>query len=122
MGIGAGAHGKYTCLESQRIIRRQKTRLPEHYLNYSTHPNGKTQTVDSDELSLEFMMNALRLNEGVPMAYFEQRTQLPLAHIETVIKRLQAQGLIENDTQQLSTTNLGHRFLNTVLESFEPDT
>lgn len=119
LAIGAGAHGKYTDIDNTRILRRQKTRLPEHYLDYSDQPRYKETIVDSEELSLEFMMNALRLNEGVPYAYFEQRTGLSQSSIQTVINSLQSQGLIERNPQQLVTTELGNRFLNTVLEKFE---
>lgn len=118
LGIGAGAHGKVTDIKNQRIIRTQKTRLPEHYLTLSDTPNSKSIIVERDELALEFMMNALRLHQGAPANYFIERTGLPLTAIETIVGELQQQGLMEQETSVLKTTELGQRFLNTVLQAF----
>lgn len=118
IGIGAGAHGKVTDLKQQRIIRRHKTRLPEHYLNGSDAPSFKENTVKRSELALEFMMNALRLNEGVPRDYFFSRTGLSIDAIEKPLNDLTRQGLLDTNEQQLKTSVLGQRFLNTVLTQF----
>lgn len=134
IGIGAGAHGKITSLidvNEPSIIRRQKTRLPEHYMDKATTPNtkqpvtkqsitkqsiAKQRPVDQTELPIEFLMNALRLNHGVPFALFVQRTGLALEPLMQAIKPLQQQGLLEHSSTTLNTTELGRRFLNTVLE------
>lgn len=116
IGIGAGAHGKLTNLKDSSIIRRQKTRLPEHYLRYDKHPKYKEHRVNNDELALEFMMNALRLNEGVPSDYFAQRTGLSLSTLQKPLNALYQQGLLAEPTERIMTTALGQRFLNTVLE------
>lgn len=116
IGIGAGAHGKLTNIEKQQIIRTQKTRLPEHYIQKSKKPNARYTVVEADELPIEFMMNALRLNQGVPIDFFSQRTGLPLQIVAPAIKRLQQQGLLDTNPQRIVTTDLGRRFLNTVLE------
>ena len=118
IGIGAGAHGKITHPQSQQIIRRQKTRLPEHYLNYQTAPNGKSIVVDQQELALEFMMNSLRLTKGVPQRYFAERTGFSLATIRPKISELIGKGLLEEHPSQLVTTALGQRYLNTALATF----
>jgi putative oxygen-independent coproporphyrinogen III oxidase len=116
IGIGAGAHGKLTNLKDSSIIRRQKTRLPEHYLRYDKYPKYKEHRVNNDELALEFMMNALRLNEGVPSDYFAQRTGLSLSTLQKPLNTLYQQGLLAEPTERIMTTTLGQRFLNTVLE------
>ncbi len=116
IGIGAGAHGKLTNLKDSSIIRRQKTRLPEHYLRYGKRPKYKEHRVNNDELALEFMMNALRLNEGVPSDYFAQRTGLSLSTLQKPLNALYQQGLLAEPTERIMTTALGQRFLNTVLE------
>ena len=118
IGIGAGAHGKITHPQNQQIIRRQKTRLPEHYLNYQTAPNGKSIVVDQQELALEFMMNSLRLTKGVPQRYFAERTGFSLATIRPKISELIGKGLLEEHPSQLVTTALGQRYLNTALATF----
>lgn len=129
IGIGAGAHGKLSNIQTQEVMRRQKTRLPEHYMNpnlsESTQeriaPTTKSNTVERDELTLEFMMNALRLNQGVPSQLFTERTGLPWSHIQPQLTRLQQQGLIDTDPSRIVTTELGQRFLNSVLEKFSTE-
>ncbi|ODS24566.1 YggW family oxidoreductase [Candidatus Endobugula sertula] len=118
IGIGAGAHGKLTDHHNSQIIRRQKARLPEHYLSSHGPPHHKESQVKRHELALEFMMNALRLNHGVPINYFSERTGLPFSHVASHINNLQKKGLLKNSDQRIVTTKLGHRFLNSVLETF----
>ncbi len=118
IGIGAGAHGKFTDIQQQKILRRQKTRLPEHYLNYDNAPSFKETETSIEELPLEFLMNTLRLNQGVPVQYFEERTGLSLGTIEQPLEKLVRQGLLEETSTYLKTTDLGQRFLNTILSQF----
>jgi len=131
LGIGAGAHGKITDVESQRILRRQKTRLPTHYLahNFSDHSSPETfiarsnnptkwLDVEQNALPLEFMMNALRLNEGVPSHLFAERTGLCPSVIAAKLDLLISRELLEKDPQRFSTTALGRRFLNEVISVF----
>lgn len=115
IGIGAGAHGKSTLVKQQNIVRRQKTRLPEHYLQGEQAPKYKEHTVDKSELPLEFLMNALRLNQGVPKTYFSQRTGLDWERIHPAIEKFEQQGLLEKDTECLKTSPLGQQFLNSLL-------
>ena len=115
IGIGAGAHGKLTDINNNCVIRRHKARLPGHYLKT---PSYKQSIVGSDELALEFMMNTLRLKQGVPLHYFEDRTGLTLNDIETRLKNLQEKGLLEKNAQTLCTTARGFSFLNSVLNEF----
>jgi putative oxygen-independent coproporphyrinogen III oxidase len=126
LGVGAGAHGKITDINNDQIIRRQKTRLPDHYLESVSLKNGKPpktkqHVVAKDELSLEFMMNALRLIEGVPCDFFESRTGLSLSDIHTSLARLQQQQLLADIPSHIKTTPLGQRFLNVVLEKFSEE-
>lgn len=118
IGIGAGAHGKVTDLKNQVIVRRQKTRLPEHYLNNESAPSFKETLVDKTELPLEFLMNALRLNDGVPSQYFTERTGLSLTVINEPLNELIQKGLLEHADNKLKTSALGQRFLNTILSRF----
>ncbi len=118
LGIGAGAHGKVTLAEKQTIIRTQKTRLPQDYLARQDNYLANTRTLSNEELPVEFLMNALRLNQGVPKAYFSQRTGLAFNHISEAWNKLEQQGLTKVVKDTLSTTALGHQFLNTVLAEF----
>ena len=115
IGIGAGAHGKWTDTHHQRIIRRQKTRLPEHYMNQDRLTRYKESVIDQDELPLEFLMNTLRLINGVPIQYFQERTGLPLSTIQPTLEKWVSQGLLEQYSKKLKTTSLGKQFLNTLL-------
>jgi oxygen-independent coproporphyrinogen-3 oxidase len=115
LAIGAGAHGKAS-LASGEIIRYWKTRQPDAYLKRIGSRTAGTQTVDADERPLEFMMNALRLQEGVDESLFSARTGLPLATIAAILEALRNEGLLE--THRLQATERGRQFLNSVLERF----
>ncbi|MEZ5530667.1 MAG: radical SAM family heme chaperone HemW [Porticoccaceae bacterium] len=118
LGIGAGAHGKITLPDEQRIIRTTKTRHPTDYLQRENSFIASCQQIDNSELALEFMMNALRLNAGVPKDYFSDRTGLSFRKIEPVCEELAKKGFIEKPDKMIRPTEKGHRFLNSVLEYF----
>ncbi len=131
LGVGAGAHGKITLPADNRILRLWKTRLPKHYLdaaqsqkistNLGGHQNvfgGGSDLLTPEALPLEFMMNALRLNAGVPQAYFNARTGLDWAVLESSWLALTQQGLVEVVNGFVRPTPLGRRFLNRVLQVF----
>lgn len=121
IGIGAGAHGKLTRLNSLgklQIERRNKARQPQHYLNYQQRITGfvaGSQQLTAAQLPLEFVMNALRLSEGVDINVFLQTTGLSVSALEPQRQHLIARGLLESNPQRLQTTSLGRRFLNEVL-------
>ncbi|MPN64606.1 hypothetical protein SDC9_212382 [bioreactor metagenome] len=64
------------------------------------------------------MLNALRLNEGVPMAMFEARTGLPAAAIADKLALARARGWLEPGDDWLRPTELGRRFANDVIGLF----
>jgi coproporphyrinogen III oxidase-like Fe-S oxidoreductase len=76
------------------------------------------QEVSRDELGFEFMMNALRLNEGFDSALFEQRTSLPLLTLQRELEMAEKRGLLSRDHRRIAPTRLGQRFLNDLLEIF----
>jgi oxygen-independent coproporphyrinogen-3 oxidase len=121
IGVGAGAHGKLTPGDGSYPLRRRKTRLPKHYLDAAHSPQNfcaGEDRIDSSKLKLEFLMNALRLNEGASSAMFEQRTGLKLSDLEPQWQRLKDQGLLEPSKSQIQASPMGLRFLNTLLEGF----
>jgi oxygen-independent coproporphyrinogen-3 oxidase len=119
LGIGAGAHGKQTL--GRRILRRAKQRSPSAYLAAAAAGAVQTQReVAPAERPVEFLLNALRLNAGVPAAMFVQRTHLPLETVAAPLAQARARGLLAADPRRLRPTADGLRFLNDLLALFEP--
>ena len=118
LGIGAGAHGKITIPEENQVIRTTKTRQPKDYLNRVGSPLAKKTEISKEDIILEFMMNGLRLNNGVPTHYLSSRTGVDEKSIKQKVSKLQSQGLMESSALRYQTTSLGYQFLNTVLQSF----
>ncbi len=123
LGIGAGAHSKLSFPAHNSIVRHSKARHPADYLKTATSPDrirGETLVSEADA-RLEFMMNALRLNNGFGVQEFEGRTGETIASVRRLIDQAQQDGLIERDLQQIKTTDLGARHLDTLLQRFMPD-
>lgn len=121
LGIGAGAHGKLTLAASGRIVRTVKPRHPASYLSavigVDTHAGTRTD-VAPDERPFEYMLNALRLAAGVPLADFPARTGLGIPRIRPALDRLRARGLLEESDGTVRASALGWRFLNDVQAAF----
>ena len=82
------------------------------------HVITETKTLDKDDLSLEFMMNAMRLSAGIDIELFSQRTGLSLTIIDDRLAQAQQAGLIENSVDMIKPTAKGLRYLNELLEVF----
>lgn len=123
LGIGAGAHCKISNANDSTIVRRAKQRTPRAYLQHAASERGIASHVAlaSPDLPFEYMMNALRLVDGVPRADFASRTGLTDEAIATVLQNAQERGWIADDPHWLRTTELGQRFLNDVIELFLPE-
>ncbi|MDR0779591.1 MAG: radical SAM family heme chaperone HemW [Pseudomonadales bacterium] len=116
LGIGAGAHGKFTGADGA-IHRTRKTLMPSHYLRGADGRLAQTRMIPVEELPFEFLLNALRLREGVPAALFSARTGLDLdAALGPALTRLRRDGLLVPGSTRLCTTPRGYNHLNTVLE------
>ena len=120
LGIGAGAHGKLTLGASQQVLRRWKLRHPTEYQAKAGTPAaiGGDEMLTASRLPFDFMLNALRLNAGVPMAMFEARTGLPRAAIADHLATAHARGWLEPDPDWLRPTEIGRRFANDVIGLF----
>lgn len=116
LAIGAGAHGKVSLDDG--IYRFQKTRLPKDYLDKIPAPHLNLNKIANEDLPFEFMMNALRLIDGVPAELYQQRTGLSLMQLEPILQRLKQQKLLLDSSSHLATTALGQRYLNSVLDAF----
>jgi oxygen-independent coproporphyrinogen-3 oxidase len=124
-GIGAGAHGKLTFELPDDIVRTEKPRQPREYQDRleampgaGAGPNGARRRVPRRELPFEFMLNALRLNEGFTLRDFEQRTGLSVQTLEPALRRAAGRGLLEATAEGWRPTELGSRFLNDLQGGF----
>jgi oxygen-independent coproporphyrinogen-3 oxidase len=118
LGIGAGAHSKLSF--SERIVRQMRTKQPMEYLKRvgDSTPVQEEHEVSRGDAVFEFMMNALRLTEGFPVALFSEHTGLPITAAEKPLVQAEAKGLIERDHERIRPTELGRRFLNDLLQMF----
>ena len=125
LGIGAGAHSKLTVPtpDGRRILRQMRWKLPKQYLAQvaAGRPIQDEFDVAAEELPFEFMMNALRLNQGFETTLFAERTGLPLEGIENTLRQAEQDGLIERTPGCIAPTRHGQRFLNRLLERFLAD-
>ena len=119
IGIGAGAHAKLTFAEDG-VMRRRKERHPGRYMERALAGSALSgeDRLQDDDLLMEFMLNVLRLNEGVQAAWFEQRTGLSLAAIGQRLALARAQGLLDRDESRIRPTALGRQYLNNLLLLF----
>ena len=121
LGLGAGAHSKLSFRD--HMVREMRFKHPETYLQRikSGQAVQERNIVGANDLPFEFMMNALRLNDGVPLALFSERTGLPITVVSKVLAQAETKQLITRDHQHLAPTAQGQRFLNDLLEMFLPE-
>jgi len=121
LGIGAGAHSKLSFPD--KVIRQARFKQPQAYMQQvgKDAPIQTEHEVDRDELGFEFMMNALRLNEGFDSVLFGERTSLPLLGIQRELAEAEQRGLLFRDHQRIAPTRMGQKFLNDLLAIFLRD-
>jgi oxygen-independent coproporphyrinogen-3 oxidase len=118
LGIGAGAHSKLSFHD--KVIRQVRYKQPQAYLDAvaKSAPVQEEHEVALVDIAFEFMMNALRLNEGFDSVLFQERTSLSLLSIRNELAEAERRGLLSRDQQCIAPTKLGQRFLNDLLEIF----
>ena len=120
LGVGPGAHAKLSFPD--RIERHAKLRNPESWMQASLKRDqshlAEKRVVGASDLPFEFMLNALRLQQGVPTHFFQDRTGLSIAMIHQQIQRAVSQGLLAADPTRLVATPHGWHFLNDLQEIF----
>ena len=121
LGIGAGAHSKLSFAD--RVIRQVRYKQPKQYLEKiaAGAPLLEDHVVARDDIGFEFMLNALRLTDGVPATHFPERTGYPLSVVRRGLEAAEARGLMERDPTVLRPTALGRRFLNDLQQLFLAD-
>ena len=111
------------------IYRFSKSRMPKDYMTFDIDMMNNIKkegapkmvgwlAITRDELVSEFMLNALRLHEGVTWSLFEARTGLSYDNIALEVSQLIQQGLLVDDNEHLQPTALGRRYLNQILRVF----
>jgi putative oxygen-independent coproporphyrinogen III oxidase len=131
VGIGAGAHGKISLGSPLRILRTTKPKQPgEYQLKVRNAPAaeavvGEAALVAAADLPFEFMLNALRLNDGFTNEQYRQRTGLDLRELEKTLNQARERGLLAQYSMAggeagsgWRPTDLGRRFLNDLQASF----
>ena len=122
LGIGSGAHGKLTLLDENKLIRTNKPKRPDHYMNHAVDSATQLREISTEERTLEFLMNALRLKEGFSQNLFEVRTGNEFSVISSKISKLIESGFIETNKIHgedfYCASHKGYRFLNTLLGEF----
>ncbi|MGE8363598.1 radical SAM family heme chaperone HemW [Cupriavidus sp.] len=118
LGIGAGAHGKLSF--PHRVLRQMRHKHPATYMAQAMAGNAvqEQHDVGAADLPFEFMLNALRLTDGVPANTFFDHTGLPLHTISRELAAAEKKGLLEADLATIKPTELGRRFLNDLQEMF----
>lgn len=122
IGLGAGAHGKITDPPQGQIWRTQMPASPGGYMEMIEGGQlGKTQAVDAEEAVFEFMLNALRLQDGFDLDLFTLRTGLPLETVLPKLEEMAQKNWLTLTQNHLQLTEQGKTFLNAVLEEFLTD-
>ena len=119
IGIGAGAHGKISFPD--KVTRQVRERHPETYMQAMESKGNaliESREVSAKDLPFEFMLNTLRLTDGVETKTFSERTGLPLHVISKSLEEASKKGLLDDNPTALKATALGLRYLNNLQEMF----
>ena len=133
LGIGAGAHGKLSFAD--KITRTLKPRHPDLYMQrfgaaagapklpvaISAVDAGGAEDVPVEALPFEFMLNALRLINGVPLGRWALTTCISVAGHPFLLERIgkaQSLGLLSRDPGVFRATPRGIELLNDLQSIF----
>jgi putative oxygen-independent coproporphyrinogen III oxidase len=118
LGIGAGAHSKLSF--PHRIVRQVRYKQPASYLEKMRLGSAISEEaeIERSALGFEFMLNAMRLTDGVPVNLFAERTGLTINAIDRQLNDAEQKQLLYRDHQLIRPTTLGRRFLNDLQEIF----
>lgn len=120
LGIGAGAHAKFTNVQKQKVSRTNKYRLPRDYMQISKGFIAGNRDISGSELIFEFMLNTTRLAQRIPTSLFTNTTLLPYNSIVNKLQRAVDLGLIDLQKDYWQVTDFGRRYTNNLQEIFLP--
>ena len=121
LGLGAGAHGKLSLELPAQIVRTAKPQQPRDFQERVAQAGaavGERHCIAIADLPFEFMLNALRLNEGFTSQCFESRTGLSVEAFKAPMGESVRRGLIHGTDVGWKPTDLGRRFLNDLQATF----
>ncbi|RTE87714.1 MULTISPECIES: radical SAM family heme chaperone HemW [Gammaproteobacteria] len=121
IGIGCGAHGKITNLETQSILRTEKVKHPRGYMDLTRSFLYKSWEVEIQDLAFEYFMNRFRLMAEAPKQEFDNRTGLKTDVAQKLLENSIAQGLIVESAEGWQPSELGRLHLNKVLADLLPE-
>ncbi len=119
IGIGAGAHGKISFPD--KITRQVRERHPETYMQAMESKGNaliEAREIPATDLPFEFMLNTLRVTDGVVTVTFGGRTGLPLNVVSKGLDEASKKGLLDPNPSRLKATGQGLRYLNNLQELF----
>lgn len=129
LGVGAGAHGKITDVATSTIERTTRSRSPERYLaEIEQQQSVHSESVEDEDVILEFMLNQLRLKDPFTQQQFEERSGRSWSVVEDKIKQASIDGLLEVEPEsaedigsrgvRVKVSVHGENFLNDLLSLF----
>ena len=120
LGIGAGAHSKLSFPAHNKITRISKHKHPKTYLQSAATAARIQEQINVSETDsrFEFLMNALRLNSGFTPSEFLQRTGEPVSVVMDKLALAEQRGLIKRTIDKITPTELGLRYLDSLLNLF----
>jgi putative oxygen-independent coproporphyrinogen III oxidase len=118
LGLGAGAHSKLSF--AHRVVRQVRFREPKLYMDNALAGQAVAQDdeVARADLPFEYMLNALRLKDGVELSRFQERTGLSLNAIRQGLDEAERKGLITRDLARIQPTEKGFDFLSDLQAMF----
>ncbi len=122
LGIGAGAHSKITDVNAGTITRHWQVKNPKDYGDSSRSFTSQKVVLPPHDICFEFMLNALRLTQGVTIDLFKERTGLSIDVLEPILTIAKNKNLLVDSPMLLCPTEHGRQFLNDLIELFLPNT
>ena len=113
IGIGAGAHGKISA--HNQIARQSNERHPDAYMEKifrDGHALIEERILGKEDLPFEYMLNVLRLIDGVPTPQFKERTGLEITSINSTLEVATRKKLLDDDPRFIKPSSLGMQYLN----------
>jgi len=122
LGLGAGAHQKLSNFSDGTIFRSEKPRHPQQYIRQmrNGNVNNKPQWLTQNDITFEYLLNALRLKKGFNRRQFECYTGLPYEQLQPRIEPLQEKGLLIVEQENIRCSEKGYQFLDELLQHLLP--